>query len=88
MNVEVFGGWTSRFERGVFSDSVRGEYRREVDAGASRPGLSIFFHNGPWCQVEPLRYDLAGSGIGTDPGIRWYFAYVQRKTGRTDGANQ
>ncbi|MEK7397159.1 MAG: cellulase family glycosylhydrolase [Candidatus Poribacteria bacterium] len=77
VNVEVFGGWTSKFERGVFPDSVRRAYYGEVNAAVSRKGLSTFFHSSPWCQVEPMRYDLAGYGTSADPGIRWFFKYVQ-----------
>ena len=68
VNVELFGGWTRRFERGVFPEEVKRAYRREVDAAASRPGLSVFFHNNPWCQREPMRYDLGGSGYGRRSG--------------------
>jgi hypothetical protein len=77
VNVELFGGWTGRFERGLFSDSVRRAYLREVDAAASRPGLSVFFHNNLWLQTEPIRYDLGGAGVPGDPGMRWYFEAVR-----------
>ncbi len=82
VNVELFGGWTGRFERGVFPEEVMRAYLREVDAAASRPGLSACFHNNPWCQKEPMRYDLAGSGTRDDPGIRWYFESVREKVRR------
>ncbi|QDV34379.1 Serpin (serine protease inhibitor) [Tautonia plasticadhaerens] len=82
VNVELFGGWTGRFERGVFPEEVRRAYLREVEAAAARPGLSVFFHNNPWCQQEPMRYDLAGSGTEDDPGIRWYFEAVRGVTGQ------
>ena len=71
-----------RFERGVFPEEVRRAYRREVAAAASRPGLSVSFHNSPWCQQEPMRYDLGGSGTRDDPGIRWYFESVREKVRR------
>jgi hypothetical protein len=82
VNVETFGGWTKQFPRGVFSDDVRKAYLREVDAAAEHRGLSLFFHNNPWCQsqTEAMRYDLGGKGTEADPGIRWYFEYVRAKT--------
>ena len=85
VNVELFGGWTKRFERGVFPEEVKRVYRREVEAAASRPGLSVFFHNNPWCQREPMRYDLGGSGSDADPGIRWYFEHVRGTRGGSAG---
>ncbi len=85
MNIELFGGWTGRFGRGVFPDEVKRAYRREVDAAACRPGLSVFFHNNPWCQLEPMRYDLGGSGSEADPGIRWYFEQVRGTKGGSAG---
>jgi hypothetical protein len=84
VNVELFGGWTRQFPRGVFNDEVRRVYLREVDSAAAEPGLSVFFHNNPWCQhqTEPMRYDLAGQGTEDDPGIRWYFEYVRERRAR------
>lgn len=82
VNVETFGAWTSRFERGVFPDSVRKAYKQEADAAVSRGGLCVFFHNSPWYQVQPLRFDLAGRGTSDDPGIRWYFEYVMKQRDR------
>lgn len=86
VNVELFGGWTGRFERGVFPDSVRRAYFTEVDAAAARPGLSVFFHNNPWHQhpTEPLRFDLGGAGTPQSPGIRWYYEYVKRRRAATE----
>ena len=80
VNVELFGGWTGKFERGLFPDPVRRAYLREVEAAASRPGLSVFFHNNLWLQTEPIRYDLGGSGVKGDPGIRWYFDAVRHRS--------
>ncbi|QDV35695.1 DUF6807 domain-containing protein [Tautonia plasticadhaerens] len=82
VNVELFGGWTGQFERGIFPEEVRRAYLREVEAAATQPGLSVFFHNNVWCQQEPMRYDLAGSGTEDDPGIRWYFEAVREATGQ------
>lgn len=81
VNVETFGGWTKQYARGVFSDEVKRIYLREVDAAAAEPGLSVFFHNNPWCQhqTEPMRYDLGGDGTEGNPGIRWYFEHVKRQ---------
>ncbi|MFW6154364.1 MAG: hypothetical protein ACOC95_04020 [Planctomycetota bacterium] len=86
VNVETFGGWTRQFDRGVFSEEVRQAYFREIDDALARPGLSVFFHNNPWCQSQsdPLRYDLAGQGTPDDPGIRWYFEHVrERRAGKS-----
>lgn len=84
VNVEVFGGWTGRFQRGIFPDSVRAAYAREVEAAARHPGLYVFFHNNLWLQhqTEPIRYDLGGAGTAEDPGMRWYFELVRRHRGR------
>jgi len=82
VNVETFGGWTKHFARGVFSDENKAHYRREIQDAVARPGLSVFFHNNPWCQsqTEPLRYDLGGQGSEEDPGIRWYFERIRKLT--------
>ena len=85
VNVETFGAWTAKFAPkvvpGVFPDEVKAAYQREIDAAAARPGLSVFFHNNPWCQGPsvdaPIRFDLAGMGTADDPGIRWYFQAVK-----------
>lgn len=83
VNVELFGGWTGRFERGIFPDSLKRTYLIEVEAAAARPGLYVFFHNNPWhqSQDQPIRYDLAGYGTRGDPGIRWYFEAVREARG-------
>ena len=84
VNVETFGGWTKQFLRGVFDADVRQAYFREIDDALARPGLSVFFHNNPWCQsqTDPLRYDLGGQGTPDDPGIRWYFERVRERRGQ------
>jgi hypothetical protein len=79
VNVETFGGWTRNFPRGVFPPELRAVYRAEADAAAAEPGLSVFFHNNPWLQGDPMRYDLGGEGTEDDPGIRWYFEYVKQQ---------
>ena len=86
VNVELFGGWTGRFERGVFPPEARNAYLAEVKAAAARRGLHVFFHNNPWMQREPLRYDLAGDGTSDDPGVRWYFAAVKEATAKRAAA--
>jgi hypothetical protein len=84
VNVETFGAWTERFQpRGVFPDEARQAYQREVNEAAALEGLSVFFHNNPWCQPTPpgqVRYDLAGSGTKDDPGIGWYFDVVKTRS--------
>jgi outer membrane biosynthesis protein TonB len=77
VNVEQFGGYTNGFERGVFDAALRSEYTREITTAAAEAGLYTFFHNGPWLQVKPMRYDLGGAGTAESPGIRWYFEGVQ-----------
>ncbi len=84
VNVETFGGWTKDFSpQGVFPDHVKRAYFREVDDAARHRGLYVHFHNNPWCQAsaegEKIRYDLGGRGVHEDPGIRWYFQYVNEK---------
>jgi len=87
VNVEMFGGWTARFvdsngEGGHYPQSGKLTHYKEVDDAAMRPGLSVFFHSNAWCQGpstgQPVRYDLAGDGTSTSPGIRWYFEHVRR----------
>jgi len=87
VNVEMFGGWTARFvdsngEGGYYPQSGKLAHCKEVDDAAIRPGLSVFFHSNAWCQGpsagQPVRYDLAGDGTSTSPGIRWYFEHVRR----------
>jgi len=90
VNVETFGGWTNNFlPQGAFPEEVKAEYLREVKAAADHPGLSVHFHNTPWCQAfrngETSRYDLAGDGTAASPGIRWYFQAVQRAARGTGG---
>jgi len=79
VNVELFGGWTGEFPRGVFPTEARTAYEAEVGRAAARDGLSVFFHSNTWCQSphHPMRYDLGGQGTPDDPGIRWYFERVR-----------
>lgn len=79
VNVELFGGWTGEFPRGVFPTEARAAYEAEIERAAARPGLSVFFHSNTWCQSphQPMRYDLGGQGTPADPGIRWYFERVR-----------
>ena len=77
VNVEQFGGYTNSFERGIFSTTLKAKYAKEVATADAEPGLYTFFHNGPWVQVLPMRYDLGGAGTATSPGIRWYFEDVR-----------
>lgn len=84
LNVETFGGITKRYPRGIFDPELKQHYYNEIDDGVAIPGLGVFFHNNPWCQSEdePMRYDLAGQGTSDDPGIRWYFQYLQKRLHR------
>jgi hypothetical protein len=82
VNVETFGGWTANFPPGVFPEELRAVYRAEVDAAIAEPGLSVFFHNNPWLQDAPMRYDLGGEGTADAPGIRWYFECVRSQRSR------
>jgi hypothetical protein len=76
VNVELFGSWSKNAVKGVYSRSKKQEYYDEVDAAAAQRGLSVFFHSNSWCQKRPIRYNLAGPGTSSDPGIRWFFDYV------------
>lgn len=79
-NVELFGGVTKTWPKGVFPGEARQLYLREIEAAAKHPGLSVFFFSSPWSQGEPMRYDLAGAGTEANPGIRWYFERVRDVT--------
>ena len=84
VNVEIFGGWTKQFvPPGVYPEAAKQAHFRNVDAAASRLGLSVFLHSNPWFQGpslggHPLRFDLGGAGTAGDPGVRWYFDYVKK----------
>jgi hypothetical protein len=89
VNVETFGAVTRGWmPQGVFPDEAKRVYRREVEAARATPGLSVFFHNNPWCQGPdqklPRRYDLGGQGTKSDPGIRWYFEMVREAATASD----
>lgn len=72
VNVELYGGWTGNFPRGVFPTEARRAYENEIERAAERSGLSVFFHSNTWCQSphQPMRYDLGEQGTADDPGIR------------------
>ncbi len=83
VNVEMFGGWTGKFTPpGVYPPEGQATHLIDVDEATQIPGLSVFFHSNPWCQGVTAgatnRYDLAGMGTEEDPGIRWWFEYVQK----------
>lgn len=99
VNVELYGGWTKKF---VTSSGKGGRYPQngrlihfgDVDAACERPGLSVFLHSNPWFQGPSMgldaRFDIGGAGTEQDPGLRWYFEYVRRKTAphrRAEGRN-
>jgi len=83
INVETFGAWTKNFlPPGVFPSSVKDTYTREVDDSIQSRGLGICFHSNPWYQGPsvdssyPIRFDLGGMGTSQDPGVKWYFLYL------------
>ena len=81
VNVELFGGWTGRFERGVFPEEVRRAYLREVEAAAARTGLSVFVEGRNLTGEEYVsavvsdagdgRYFEPGDGRGVFGGFEW-----------------
>ncbi len=84
INVEQFGGWTNQFTPpGVFTCAIKNWYIKDVNSILNKDGVGTTFHNSPWCQgpgtssVYTCRYDLAGQGTISDPGIHWYFDYVK-----------
>jgi hypothetical protein len=77
VNVELFGAWTQTPVPGVFSDSMKQTFRREVSAGRARPGLFVFAHFNNWCQASTNHYELGGDGSAGSPGVRWYFDAVK-----------
>ena len=81
VNVELFGGYTLNWPTpGVFDATAKGYYQNEVLAKLTRPALSIFFFSEPWSQRAPIHYELGGQGTAADPGIKWYWDYVQQQT--------
>jgi hypothetical protein len=81
VNVELFGGYTLNWPTpGVFDATAKGHYQNEVQGKLTRPGLSIFFFSEPWLQGNPIHYELGGQGTAADPGIKWYWDYVQQQT--------
>jgi hypothetical protein len=78
VNVELLGAWTKEFPRGIFPEHVKQRHYDEVASVLGSPQFGMFYHNSNWCQVEPMRYDLAGQGTGTDPGIRWFFEWLRK----------
>lgn len=84
VNVEMFGGWTARFmPPGFYPEDGKKRHFEDVDEASANAGLYVHFHSSPWCQGpavgKGMRFDLGGMGTMDDPGIRWWFDYVQRK---------
>ncbi len=79
VNVELLGAWTKGFPRGIFPDHVKQRHYDEIASVLGKPQLGLFYHNSNWCQVEPMRYDLAGQGTEADPGIGWFFEHLKSK---------
>ena len=77
VNVELLGAWTKEFPRGIFPEHARQRHFDDIASVLGKKHIGLFFHNSPWCQVEPMRYDLAGQGTKDDPCIRWYFDYLK-----------
>lgn len=85
VNVEMFGGWTGKFvPPGVYPDDGKQKHLQDVDEAAATQGLYVHFHSNPWCQGpsigEPTRYDLGGMGTADEPGIRWWFEHVKKRS--------
>lgn len=83
INVEIFGGWTQQFAPpGVYPDAGKALHTQEIDEAAQRPGLHVHLHSNLWMQGpsdgHPIRYDLGGLGTEQAPGIRWWFAHLQK----------
>ncbi len=84
VNVEMFGAWTGRFKDGNFLSNPEIDYfYDEIDVVASTEGLYTFFFAMDWLQGKGYgkknRYDIAGEGTLTSPGIRWFFEYLKKK---------
>ncbi|MEX2234815.1 MAG: hypothetical protein WD824_21815 [Cyclobacteriaceae bacterium] len=88
VNVEMFGGWTRKFmPPGVFPEDGKQKHFKDVDEAAATPGLYVHFHSNPWCQGPSIgketHYNLGGMGTLEEPGIRWWFEYVQKTIAAT-----
>lgn len=84
VNVEMFGGWTRKFQPpGVYDKKGKKIHIKEIKEAAKQDGLYVHFHSNTWCQGPadnyPVRYDLAGMGTPDDPGIRWWFKEVKKR---------
>ena len=84
VNVEMFGGWTSKFmPPGVYTESGKETHLKDVGEAASTEGLYVHFHSNPWCQGlsvgKETHFELGGMGTAKDPGIRWWFEEVRKK---------
>lgn len=84
VNVEMFGGWTGQFmPPGVFNEKGKQKHYKDVDEAIATPGLYVHFHSNPWCQGPSVglatHYELGGMGTPRDPGIRWWFEYVNKR---------
>lgn len=85
VNVEMFGGWTRKFmPPGLYPEAGKQKHLQDIDEAAANPGLYVHFHSNPWCQGVSVgqqnRFDLGGMGTGQDPGIRWWFDYVKKRS--------
>lgn len=82
--VGAFGGTFSQ-RPGIFSEEMKQAYYRTVEETLKIPAMSLFFFQGPWLQSIPIHYELGGQGTNNDPGIRWFYEYVQRRVAETQG---
>ena len=56
-------------------------YRNVIVNIANEQNSPGWEDSGLWLQLEPIRYDLGGSGQPGNPGMRWYFEAVRERVG-------
>lgn len=88
-NVEQFGAYSKKFEppQGNYEKFPNGKtyYFKCIDIALENPGLNTTFHSNVWYQGDKQlyknRFDMGGQGLETDPGVHWYFDYLQERLG-------
>lgn len=80
VNVEMIGAGTTTTVQGVLPDSLKNVMKTEATRARDKGGLYMFLHYNTWFQGGkqgfPNRFDLAGFGTSSDPGVHWYFDHV------------